>query len=81
MSETEVVYQNIDDTELQRYAAVVLDDQTLTKHNLSDHVMTRKSKYGQKHKITGVQKKTKAPTFFDGQNQNVFYYSLKVAYT
>ena len=39
--------KNIDDAELQRYAAVVLDDRTLMKHNLSNYVMTRKSKYGQ----------------------------------
>ena len=55
MSETEVSFKNIDDTELQRYAAVVLSDEILQKHDLSQFVMTRKSKHGVKPTVTGIQ--------------------------
>ena len=34
MSETEVSFKNIDDNELQRYAAVVLSDDVLCEHDL-----------------------------------------------
>ena len=46
LCETEVTLKNIDNVELQRYTAVVLDERTLTKHALGMYVMRRKSKYG-----------------------------------
>ena len=46
MSETEVSFKNIDDIELQIYAAVILSDDD--EHDLMQFVMTRKSKYGVK---------------------------------
>ena len=55
MSETEVSFKNIDDNELQRYAAVVLSDDVLCEHDLGRFVMTRKSKHGMKPMVTGIQ--------------------------
>ena len=53
MKESDIIYQNINDDEITRYAAVVLDKELIQKHELQDYIMVRKSKFGVKPTITG----------------------------
>ena len=53
MMESDIIYQNINDDEITRYAAVVLDKELIQKHELQDYIMVRKSKFGVKPTITG----------------------------
>ena len=53
MMESEVLYDNICDDEMTRYAAVVFDNDTIQKYGLHGYVMTRKSNHGVKPTVVG----------------------------
>ena len=53
MMESEIVYGNICDDEMTRYAAVVFDNDTIQKYGLQDYVMRRKSNHGVKPTVVG----------------------------
>ena len=55
MAETSIVFKSIDDLELQRYAAVVLDHEVLLKYDLLDYVMKRKYSKGRKPGNTATE--------------------------
>ena len=55
MCEADIKYRNINVLELARYLAVVLKQEEITKYNLEDLVMRRRTNLGRKPLITGQE--------------------------